>query len=102
MGAVVPGAAVTMTNTETAAAFRKVSDTTGEFQFDFLPTGTYNLRIEAQGFKVNETKGITLTAGQQARQNYNLDLGSVNETVSVTGTAPLLNAVSAEQQQSIA
>src|ERR1051326_7945258 len=101
-GALVPGASVTMTNTETAAVFRKVSDGAGEFQFDFLPTGTYNLRIEAQGFKVNETKGITLTAGQQSRQTYALDLGSINETVSVTGAAPLLNTVSAEQQQSIA
>jgi outer membrane receptor protein involved in Fe transport len=99
-GAVVPGAGVTMTNTETAAVFRKVSDIAGEFQFDFLPSGTYNLRIEAKGFKVNETTGITLTAGQQARQTYVLDVGSVNETVSVAGTSPLLNAVSAEQQQS--
>src|SRR5450432_3034521 len=101
-GAVVPGAAVTMTNIETAAVFRKVSDSAGEFQFDFLPSGTYNLRIEAKGFKVNETTGISLTAGQQARQTYVLDVGSINETVSVTGTSPLLNAVSAEQQQSIA
>src|SRR5215471_1312426 len=74
-GAVVPQAAVTMTNTETAAVFRKMTDGTGEFLFDFLPTGTYNLRIEAQGFKVNEAKGITLTAGQQARQTYMLDVG---------------------------
>jgi len=99
--AVVPGAAVTLTNTQTAATYRKVSDSAGEFVFDFLPTGTYTLRIEAQGFKANETKGITLTAGQQARQTYMLDVGSISETVSVAGTAPLLNAVSAEQQQSI-
>src|SRR5438270_13012636 len=90
-GAVVPGAAVTMTNTETAAVFRKVSDAAGEFLFDFLPTGTYTLRIEAAGFKVKETKSIALTAGQQARQTYTLDIGSVSETVSVTGAAQLLN-----------
>src|SRR5438128_8218227 len=99
--AVVPGAALTLTNTQTAAAYHKVSDSSGKFVFDFLPTGTYTLRIEAQGFKANETRGITLTAGQQARQTYMLDVGSISETVSVAGTAPLLNAVSAEQQQSI-
>src|SRR5216683_2115668 len=60
-GAVVPGAAVTLTNTQTAAAYHKVSNSTGEFVFDFLPSGTYTLRIEAQGFKLQETKGITLT-----------------------------------------
>src|SRR5262249_35591983 len=101
-GAVVPGAAVTMTNAETAAVFRKAPGNFGEFQFDFLPTGTYNLRIEAQGFKVNEAKGLALTAGQQARQTYTLDVGSVTETVSVAAATPLLNAVSAEQQQSTA
>lgn len=101
-GAVVPGAAVTMTNTETAAVFRKITDGSGEFQFDFLPAGTYNLRIEVQGFKVNEAKGITLTAGQQARQTYTLEVGSMTETVSVAGTSPLLNTVSAEQLQSTA
>src|SRR2546422_5267932 len=99
--AVVPGAALTLTNTQTAIAYRKVSDSAGEFVFDFLPTGTYDLRIEAQGFKTNETKGITLNAGQQTRQTYTLEVGSVSETVSVAGTPPLLNAVSAEQQQSI-
>src|SRR6266849_1867240 len=99
--AVIPGAAVTLTNTQTAAAYHKVSNSTGEFVFDFLPSGTYTLRIEAQGFKLQETKGITLTAGQQARQTYMLDVGSISETVSVAGTAPLLNTVSAEQQQSI-
>jgi outer membrane receptor protein involved in Fe transport len=101
-GAVVPGAVVTMTNNDTAAVFRKTTDASGEFQFDFLPSGTYNLRIEAQGFKINETKGISLTAGQQSRQTYTLEVGSISETISVTGTSPLLNAVSAEQQQSIA
>src|SRR5947209_13941283 len=91
-----------MTNTDTAAVFRKTTDGSGEFLFDFLPTGTYNLRIEVQGFKVNEAKGITLTAGQQARQTFNLDVGSMTETVSVAATSPLLNAVSAEQLQSTA
>src|SRR5262249_46384484 len=100
--AVVPGAEITLTNTQTAATYRKVSDSAGEFVFDFVPTGTYSLRIEAKGFQAFETKGIPLTAGQQARQTYTLDVGSVSETVSVAGSAPLLNAVSAEQQQSIA
>ncbi len=99
--AVVPGAAVTLTNSQTTEAFHKTSGSTGEFEFDFLPVGTYTLRIEAQGFKAYESRGIALSAGQQARQTYALDVGSVNETVSVEGTAPLLNAVSSEQQQSI-
>ncbi|MEO7142494.1 MAG: TonB-dependent receptor, partial [Bryobacteraceae bacterium] len=100
-GAVVPGAAVSLTNSQTAAVSKKASDASGEFLFDFLATGTYTLRIEAQGFKTQEISGIALSAGQQVRQTYMLALGSVSESVKVEGTAPLLNAVSAEQQQSI-
>jgi outer membrane receptor protein involved in Fe transport len=100
-GAVVPGANVTLTNEQTGETLHKVSGTTGEFEFDFLRVGAYTLRIEAQGFKTYESKGIALTAGQQARQSYQVEVGSVDQTVSVEGTAPLLNAVSSEQQQSI-
>jgi hypothetical protein len=100
-GAVVPGAMVSLTNVGTSEVYRKVSDSAGEFGFQFLPVGTYTLRIEAQGFRARETSGITLTAGQQTRQTYQLEVGAVTETLKVEGTAPLLNTVSAEQQQSI-
>ena len=100
-GAVVPGAMVSLTNAGTSEVYRKVTDAAGEFGFQFLPVGTYTLRIEAQGFRALENSGITFTAGQQTRQTYPLDVGSVTETLKVEGTAPLLNTVSAEQQQSI-
>jgi outer membrane receptor protein involved in Fe transport len=99
--AVVPGAVVTFSNDQNATVYHKTADSAGEFGFDFLPVGTYTLRIEAQGFKTYETRGIALTAGQQVRQTFTLEVGSISETVSVASTAPLLNAVSAEQQQSM-
>ncbi|HVW86347.1 MAG TPA: carboxypeptidase regulatory-like domain-containing protein [Bryobacteraceae bacterium] len=99
--ATVPAAAVILTNEGTAATYRKTTDATGEFGFEFLPVGSYTLRIEGAGFKALETAGIVLSAGQQARQTYQLEVGGVSETVKVEGTAPLLNTVSAEQQQSI-
>jgi outer membrane receptor protein involved in Fe transport len=69
----------------------------GDFTFTFVPVGVYTVRIEAQGFKTHTTTGITLTAGQQARQAFTVELGSVAETVTVEGVAPLVNTVSAEQ-----
>ena len=86
-GAVVPGAMVSLTNVGTSEVYRKVSDAAGEFGFQFLPVGTYTLRIEAQGFRALENSGITFTAGQQTRQTYPLDVGSVTETLKVEGTA---------------
>src|SRR4051794_20804420 len=93
-GAVIPAAPVNLRNEATAAVYRKTTDAAGEFGFDFLPGGTYTLRIEAPGFKALETSGIILSAGQQTRQNYQLEVGAVNETLKVEGTAPLLNTVS--------
>jgi hypothetical protein len=98
-GAVIPGASINLRNQETSSVYRQTSDSAGEYGFDFLPVGTYTLRIEAQGFKALETSGIVLSAGQQARQSFQLEIGAVSETVKVEGTAPLLNTVSAEQQQ---
>jgi len=88
-----------LTNEGTGSVNKKVADTAGEFGFDFLPVGTYTLRIESSGFKVQERKGVALSAGQQVRLTIVLEVGSVNETVSVAGVAPLIDTVSAEQHQ---
>src|SRR6266404_5290221 len=50
-GAITPGARVTVTHQETGATSTKVAGADGDFQFDFLRVGTYNITIEAQGFK---------------------------------------------------
>jgi hypothetical protein len=59
--------------------------------------GSYSLRIEAQGFKRLETKGIELSAAQNVRQTFVLEVGAVTETVSVEASAPLINTVTSEQ-----
>src|SRR5690348_7697684 len=69
-GARIPGAAATFVNDGTGAVSKQIADAAGEFGFEFLPVGSYTLRIEANGFKVQERKGITLSAGQQIRQSF--------------------------------
>jgi outer membrane receptor protein involved in Fe transport len=96
-GAVVPGVTVTLTNQNTGATMTQTTAERGDFTFTFVPVGVYTVRIEAPGFKTHTTTGITLTAGQQARQTFTVELGSVAETVNVEGVAPLVNTVSAEQ-----
>jgi hypothetical protein len=98
-GATVPGATVTLTHGGTGAITTRTTDTQGEFGFSFLIVGSYRLRIEASGFKSYQAEGIELVAGQQVRQTFVLEVGAVTETVTVESSAPLINAVSAEQQQ---
>lgn len=100
-GAAIPAATVTLLHQGTGASTSKSSDSAGEFQFDFLRVGVYTLRIEAQGFKRSESTGIELEAAQNVRRSFVLEVGALSETVTVEGSAPLVNAVSAEQRESL-
>src|SRR5262245_23274883 len=99
-GALVPRASVTLTNEDTQAALVTTTGDGGDFAFTFVPAGVYTLRIELRGFKSHTSTGIRLTAGQQARQSFALEVGEVTETVTVEGAAQLVNTVSAEQLHS--
>ena len=100
-GAVVANAQVTLINQGTGTTVSKPTASDGSFQFDFVRVGTYRLRITATGFKTLQTGDIELSGGATVRQTYALELGQVSETVAVESTAPLVNAVSAEQSQSV-
>jgi hypothetical protein len=99
-GAVIPNAEVTLTDEATQATMKKTTASSGDFVFTFVPVGTYTLKIVAKGFSVFANTGIALGAGQQIKQTYHLQLGSVAQTVSVQGGAPLVNTVSAQQLHS--
>ena len=98
-GAVVPAAVVSLIAGDTGTALKKVADDSGEFAFTFVPGGTYTLRIDAKGFRPFAATGITLAAGQQVRQTFTVELGSMSDTVTVEGASPLVNTVSAQQLQ---
>lgn len=97
-GAVLPGADVQLVNEGTNAIVTKVTSETGEFLFDYVPVGTYTLKIELPGFKTHESHGIPLGAAQNARRTYSLEIGSQTDAISVTGEAPQVNTMSAEQR----
>lgn len=96
-GAVIPGARVTLIHDGTGTTREKIADAEGEAAFTFLRVGAYTVRIEAKGFKRQETSGIELTAGLQVRNSFSLELGATSETVQVDASVPLVNTVSSEQ-----
>jgi len=99
-GAAVAGASATLSEQSTSAASTRTADNAGEFTFEFLHVGTYTLRIEAKGFKAYVLTGLELSAGQNVRRSFALQLGEVNESVSVTSDLVEVNTVDAEQRQS--
>ena len=98
-GAVLPGVTVTLTGQRLiGGAQTQVSDATGGYRFDRLPPGAYTLKFELQGFKTVTRDDIRISAAFVATVNPRLEVGSVNETITVTGDAPTIDTRSNVQQ----
>src|SRR5260370_694218 len=97
-GAVIPGAKVTLTNTGTNVAAHTMSNGTGDYAFSLLIPGQHTVTVEAKGFKRLVIPGFALAAGDRLRENANMELGSMEETVQVTAAAPLLQTDSSTEQ----
>jgi hypothetical protein len=90
-GALVPGAHVTLTQPATGLTRTVDTDSTGSFVFALLPVGTYNLTVEQTGFRKNERRGITLQANENIRMDVALDVGNVQETVTIEAQASMID-----------
>jgi hypothetical protein len=89
-GAAIPGAAIFVINKETGLERRFETDSSGNFTITQLLPGSYSLRAEKAGFQRFLREGLVLQVGQRARIDVTLKVGSVAESVDVTGQAPLL------------
>lgn len=94
-GAVLPG--VTVTATSPALQVPSVVDVTneaGEYRLTPLPIGAYSVEYSLSGFQPVRQEGIRLTAGFVARVDVGLKVGSLEETITVSGAAPVVDASS--------
>lgn len=84
-GAVIPGAAIKLTNLGTNVAQTKDSNSDGLYSFVSITPGHYSLEIHAQGFQTEVQPGFTLEVNQTATVNFTMQIGSTKEVISVTG-----------------
>jgi hypothetical protein len=89
-GAVLPGVAVVVTNEGTNVSLNLTTDAAGEFRAVNLTPGSYTVQIEKTGFQRHVARGVVLQVAQEARLDVKLSLGNVQQTVEVSGEAPLL------------
>ena len=94
--AVVVGATVRGKNTLTGFVRSVVTNSSGLYHLTDIPSGPYEIAIEAPGFKVFRRTGVTLDVGQIARVDAVLDLGTMEETVTVNASARMTNSSTAE------
>ena len=85
--AVVVGARVVVTETATGVVRETKTNSDGLYVFSDLPDGSYDLRIEAASFAVNEIKGIVTEAGRATTLDAKLQIAVVGTTVNVTEAA---------------
>src|SRR5437867_7384454 len=100
-GAVVPGATVTATNEGTKYSRSAVTDEAGEYALRLLPIGHSALVVTIPGFKTVSQTGIVLEVGRNARVDATIDLGTVEESLTVVGDAPLVETVSASLSRTV-
>src|SRR5436853_6081522 len=93
--AVLPGATVTATQTDTAFARTVTTDEGGRWIMPNLPIGPYRLEVSLQGFRTYVQTGIVLQVDARPAINVALALGNVQETISVDAAAPLVDVRSA-------
>ncbi len=95
-GAVLPGATITLTHIDTGRARVLVADSAGQFTAPSLPTGAYKLSAELAGFKTVSIPDIRLGVDQHLRFSVKLEVGTVAETITVTGVSPLVQTSTSE------
>jgi hypothetical protein len=89
--AVVPDAAVTITNSELGLRREFHTSSDGRYTFTLLPPGRYSLTVEKTGLRTYTQNGIDLSVGQSASLDVTLTVEGVTERVNVDAAAPLLN-----------
>ena len=96
---VVPRANVTVSNPATGFVFTSVTTEEGTWYIPNLNPATYQLKIEATGFKTYLQNGIVLRTAEQPRLEVKLEIGEVTQSVEVTGAPPLLETETAASGQ---
>ncbi len=97
-GAALPGATVTVTQTETNLSRDVVTNETGGYNVPNLLPGTYEVAVTLQGFKSFTARGIAVRPGLALRVDARLGLGTLQESIVVSGTSVVLQTESAAVQ----
>src|SRR5215471_8523397 len=93
-GAVLPGASVEIRNLGTGQTSKLLTDANGNFFAPVLPVGAYRISVSAAGFKVEVLDNLTLRVADRMKLTVKLEPGTVQETVTVVGVAPLVDTAS--------
>ena len=99
-GAAVPKAVVTLTSLDTKQARTQSTNESGEFSFELLPIGNYEVKAESAGFAASITRAQVRT-GEEAFVAFKLEVGQVSQTVEVSGAVAQIDTENAQLQTAV-
>jgi hypothetical protein len=91
----VPGAAIEIRSRSTNVARQAVTNAAGEYNFVSMPPDRYTLTVRHEGFR-EQGRALELSVDQRIEGDFTLEIGNVNEQVTVVGDAPLLETATSE------
>ena len=89
-GAVIPGAQVTLLNTDQGISLETKSASAGEYTFSPVRVGHYSITVVAAGFSTTKQENLTVAVGQELQVNVSLQTGGSSETVTISTEPPQL------------
>jgi hypothetical protein len=99
--ALVPGVKIVATETETGAKFSTTSNADGSYVLPFLPPGPYSVSAEAAGFKRYVNSNIRVTTNEREQLDITLEVGAVEQSVTITAESSMLETATASTGQVI-
>ena len=99
-GGALPGVTVVLTNDGTGVAATRTTNADGRYLFDFVESGTYSLSAELSGFKTTVQKGIRVLQRGDITVDVKLEVGVIEETVTVTEATPTIQFNTATSRSS--
>ena len=101
-GGVLPGVTVSVSSPALIGGSRTaVTDGNGAYRFPSLPPGLYTLKVELEGFKPITRENVRLQLGQTISLDASMEVGGVQETVTVTGESPVVDVKSSAAQKNL-
>jgi hypothetical protein len=100
-GGTIAGATVAITNLQTNEALSTVTTSSGDYVFNLLKPGKYSISVSQSGYKTFKIQALTVQAGDRAREDVHLAVGSATQTVVVEAGSPALHTDTSELASTI-
>src|SRR5882672_4255353 len=100
-GLVVPGAQVVAVNVGTQDTYEATTNADGYYNIQFVRTGKYTITVSVPGFQTFKALGVEVASNQVVRTNAVVQVGGVNESITVAGVSPIIDTDSAKISETI-